>query len=159
MNKKRKLNIVDLLIIVVIAAVAIIAVYKFGVVNQVRSTGLANEEKKMQYTALIKGVRQPTLEALHIGDKMYDDKTNVYIGEIVKIDFKPQKLMELGLDGNFVEVEKIDYFDVTMIIEAPILEKDNAYFVSGKVELKINSEFPVYTKFAKPNIQIISIAL
>lgn len=157
--KKRKMNPIDILVIVVILAVVLLAGYKFVVVNKIQSTGIAKEEKNMEYTGVVKGVRQPTVDAFHVGDKMYDDKTGVYMGEIKNIDSKPQKTVELLPTGEFSEVEKIDYFDVTLTLSGPILNKEKGYFISGTMELKLNSEFPVFTKFAKPNIQLTSISL
>lgn len=155
--KKGKINVVDIVVVVVLLVVVAIAAYKFGVVNRIQSTGITNEESMTDYTGVIKGVRQPTVDAFHIGDKMYDDKTGNYMGDIVDIQVAPQKVLELSPQGEYVEVEKLDYFNITLTLRGPVLEKDKGYFVSGSMELKTNSEFPVYTKYAKPNIQITGI--
>ena len=69
---KRKPNIVDILIIVVVVALCAVAVFKFGVVNQKESAGVDDSEEQRTYTALIDEVRMATVNALHEGDKIYD---------------------------------------------------------------------------------------
>ena len=54
---KRKPNIVDILIIVVVVALCAVAVFKFGVVNQKESAGVDASEEQRTYTALIDEVR------------------------------------------------------------------------------------------------------
>lgn len=155
--KTRRINVLDGIILLVVIGVIAVAAYKFGVVNREHSTGIADESNTMRYTMLVKGVRQMTVDAFHQGDKLYDEKTDTYMGEIIEVSHAPQKIVEIGQDGEFQEVEKLDYFDVTLTIEGPVLEKDRGYFASGTLELKTNSEFPVYTKYAKPNAQIIEL--
>ena len=67
---KRKPNIVDILIIVVVVALCAVAVFKFGVVNQKESAGVDASEEQRTYTALIDEVRMATVNALHEGDKI-----------------------------------------------------------------------------------------
>ena len=54
---KRKPNIVDILIIVVVVALCAVEVFKFGVVNQKESAGVDASEEQRTYTALIDEVR------------------------------------------------------------------------------------------------------
>lgn len=54
---KRKPNIVDILIIVVVVALCAVAVFKFGVVNQKESAWVDASEEQRTYTALIDEVR------------------------------------------------------------------------------------------------------
>ncbi|MBQ7102692.1 MAG: hypothetical protein IJN89_01385, partial [Anaerotignum sp.] len=61
---RRKPNIVDILIIIVIIALAGLAVFKFGVVNKNESTGVGDAAEQRTYTAFIDEVRMPTVNAL-----------------------------------------------------------------------------------------------
>lgn len=157
--KRTKMNIVDIAVILVIVLAVGIGVYKFAVVNKVHATGVTSEAADGEFIGCLFGVRQPTIDALHVGDKVYDEKTNTYLGEITKIDVTPHITDEIGLDGAYIQAEKLDYFNVTMTIRGPILEKDTGYYASGVFELKTNSEFPVYTKFVKPTLRILDISL
>jgi hypothetical protein len=44
------------------------------------------------------------------------------------------------------------------MMEGPVVEKEEGYFVEGVVELKTNSEMNVVTKYAKPVIKVTGIS-
>ena len=145
---KRKPNIEDILIIVVVVALCAVAVFKFGVVNQEQRT----------FTALIDEVRMATVNALHEGDKIYDEKTGICLGTITAVKHEPFLKNVLLNDGTIQPVEFPDYYSVTLTIDGPVVEKDEGYFVDGVVEMKANSEMNVATKYAKPVMKITSIS-
>ncbi len=155
---KRKPNIVDILIIVVIVALCAAAVFKFGAVNKREATGVDASEEQKIYTALIDEVRMATVNALHEGDRIYDEKTGICLGTITAVAHEPfLKNVPLN-DGTIQPVEFPDYYSVTLTIEGPVTEKDEGYFVDGIVEMKANSEMNVMTKYAKPVMKITSIS-
>ncbi len=149
---KRKPNIVDILIIVVVVALCAVAVFKFGVVNQKESAGVDASEE------LIDEVRMATVNALHEGDKIYDEKTGICLGTITAVKHEPFLKNVLLNDGTIQPVEFPDYYSVTLTIDGPVVEKDEGYFVDGVVEMKANSEMNVATKYAKPVMKITSIS-
>ena len=155
---KRKPNIVDILIIVVIVALCAVAVFKFGVVNNKESAGVDASEEQRTYTAFIDEVRMATVNALHEGDQIFDEKTGICLGTITGVEYKPFLKNVLMNDGTIKAVEFPDYYSVTLTIEGPVIEKEEGYFVEGIVEMKANSEMNVGTKFAKPVMKITSIS-
>ena len=155
---KRKPNIADILIIVVILALCAVAVSKFGVVNQKESAGVNASEEQRTYTALIDEVRMATVNALHEGDKIFDEKTGICVGTIINVKHELFTKNVLLNDGTIQAVEFPDYYSVTLTIEGPVVEKEEGYFVDGIVEMKANSEMNVITKYAKPVMKITSIS-
>ena len=155
---KRKPNIVDILIIVVILALAAVAVFKFGVVNKTESAGVGDAAEQRTYTAFIDEVRMATVNALHEGDKIYDEKTGICIGTITAVSHEPYMKTIIADNGSMVEVEYPDYYSISLTIEGPVIEKEEGYFVEGVVELKTNSEMNTVTKYAKPVIKVTSIS-
>lgn len=155
---KRKPNIVDILIIVVIIALCAVAVFKFGVVNKTESAGVDAAEEERTCTALIDEVRMATVNALHEGDKIYDEKTGICIGTITAVQHEPFLKNVLLNDGTVQAVEFPDYYSVLLTIDCAMVEKDEGYFVDGVVEMKANSEMNVMTKYAKPVMKITSIS-
>ena len=155
---KRKPNIVDILIIVVILAAAALAVYKFGVVNKQETVGVAQAVKTRTVTAFIDEVRMPTVNALHEGDQIFDEKTGTCIGEIETVSYEPYMKSVIVADGSVKRVEYPDYYSVTLTIESPVIEKEEGYFVDGVVELKINSEMNTFTKYGMPVIKVTGIS-
>lgn len=153
---KKKINFVDISVIVIICAIILAGIYNIISKNKLDSDNVNNLDT-MKYRVCINGVRQPTIDALHIGDSIYDDTTETYIGKIADIDIEPQKMIFNNIKGEYVEVDKPDYFNVYMDIEVPMLEKDNGYFASGIVEIKTNSYLYTNTKYASPAFQVVEI--
>ena len=155
---KRKPNIVDILIIVVIVALAALAVFKFGVVNKQEATGVDSAAETRTITAFIDEVRMPTVNALHEGDKIFDEKTGICIGTIKEVSHAPYMKGVIAADGSVKQVEYPDYYSISLTIEGPVVEKEEGYFVEGIVELKTNSEMNTVTKYAKPVIKVTGIS-
>lgn len=154
---KRKMNIVDILILVVILALAALAVFKFGVVNKNESAGVGEAAEQVTYTAFIDEVRMPTVNALHAGDQVFDEKTGICLGTIKEVNHTPYLKGVIASNGQVKQVEYPDYYSISLIIEGPVIEKEEGYFVEGVVELKVNSEMNVVTKYAKPVMKVTSI--
>ena len=154
---KRRPNIIDLLILLVVIGLILLGVYKFAVVNQKESTGITAEANQVTYTAFIDDVRMATVNALHIGDKVYDDKTRTYIGTITDVQYAPKMRNVINGEGETILVELPDYYGITLTLEGNIIEKEDGYFAEGVVELNANSEMEVFTKYAKPTMKVTSI--
>ena len=155
---KRKPNIVDILIIVVIIGLAALAVFKFGVVNKQEASSVGDAAETKTITAFIDEVRMPTVNALHEGDKVFDEKTGICIGTIKEVSHEPYMKGVIAADGSMKQVEYPDYYSITLVMEGPVVEKEEGYFVEGVVELKTNSEMNVVTKYAKPVIKVTGIS-
>ena len=155
---KRKPNIVDILIIVVVIALAALAVFKFGVVNKQEATGVGEATEMRTVTAFIDEVRMPSVNALHEGDRVFDEKLGICIGTIKEVSHKPYMKSVIAADGSVKQIEYPDYYSITLTMESPVVEKGEGYFVDGVVELKVNSEMTVITKYAKPVIKVTGIS-
>ena len=155
---KRKPNVVDILIIVVVIALAALAAFKFAVVNKQEVTGVDAAAETRTVTAFIDEVRMPTVNALHEGDKIFDEKTGICIGTITEVSHAPYMKGVIAADGSVKQVEYPDYYSVSLTIEGPVVEKEEGYFVEGVVELKTNSEMNTVTKYAKPVIKVTGIS-
>ena len=156
--RKRKPNIVDILIIVVVLALVGLAVFKFGVVNKQESTGVGDAAETRTVTAFIDELRMPTVNALNEGDKIFDEKTGICIGTITEVSHAPFMKSVIAADGSVKQVEYPDYYSVDLTIESPVVEKEEGYFVEGVVELKTNSEMNTVTKYGKPVIKVTGIS-
>lgn len=154
---KRRPNIVDILIVCVIAVLCAAAVFKFTVVNKNESAGVGDAAAQMTYTARIQQVRMVTINALHEGDKVFDEKTGVCVGTIKGISHEVHTKNVLQQDGTTRAVEYPDYYNVFLTIEGPVIEKEEGYFAEGLVELKANSDFKIQTKYVQTTMKITSI--
>ena len=133
------------------------AVFKFTVVNQRESAGVGDAAAQMSYTARIQQVRMVTINALHEGDLVFDEKTGVCVGTIKGISHEVHTKNVLQQDGTTRAVEYPDYYNVFLTLEGPVIEKEDGYFVDGLVELKANSDFKIQTKYVQTTMRITSI--
>jgi len=90
---------------------------------------------------------------------IFDDKTDVCIGEIKTVEYEPLFYNLPDGKNSMVRVQYPDYYRVTMTIEGSVIEKEDGYFVDGVVELKVNSEMNAFTKYAKPTIKVSNIVM
>lgn len=156
---KRRANIVDILILLALVAVVALAIYKVAVVNRVESAGVQDQSEAIHYTAFIDKVRMPTVNALHEGDLIFDEKTGICIGEIQEVSYVPLVHNLPDGAGGIVQAEYPDYYRVTLRIAGAVIEKEEGYFVDGVAELKVNSEMNTFTKYAKPVIKVTDIEM
>ncbi len=158
MTKKRP-NVIDIIIFVVVMALVGLVVLKFGVVNKKESQGVTAEANQVTYTAFIDDVRMATINALHVGDNVYDKKTRTCIGKITDVQYTPKMKNVIDNSGKTILVEYPDYYGVTLTLEGNIMEKEDGYFADGVVEIKANSEMEIFTKYAMPKIKVTAIAM
>ena len=98
-----------------------------------------------------------TINALHEGDKVFDEKTGVCVGTIKGISHEVHTKNVLHQDGTTRAVEYPDYYNVFLTIEGPVIEKEEGYFAEGLVELKANSDFKIQTKYVQTTMKITGI--
>lgn len=152
--KKKKLNIIDLLVIIAIFAIIAVAVLKFAFIDKKSGLGVKQAYKDLEYIVSINNIRSMTAEGFHIGDKIYDEKKGTYMGKIKDIKIDPYTTNEIKNTGEFVQAEKIGYYSVYLTIESTAVDKDSGYFLSGTLDLKINSEYEIVTKFVKTTVKV-----
>lgn len=145
-SKKSKINIIDIIIVVVLLAIAALLIYKFSSVNKSSEVNLVKTNATIEYEADIVGARIYTADSIKIGDKVYDRAKNTYIGEVVQIEINPYVQHLLNSNGELVEVTKPDYYDIKLRVKAPVTDKNSGYFLSGVLELKVNSVYSIQTK-------------
>jgi len=155
--KKKKLNIIDIIVVIAIFAIIGVAVLKFAFIDKKSGLGVKQAYKDLEYIASIVNIRSMTAEAFHIGDKVYDEKKGTYMGKIKDIKVEPYKVNEVKSSGEFVQAEKKGYYTVFLTIESTAVDKDSGYYLSGTLDLKINSEYEVVTKFVKTTAKVTDI--
>ena len=131
-----KLNIIDFIALVVVFLLIAGVGYKF-----VFSGGknITNNPDLLQYTVSITDVRNYTVEALKINDKVYDSKTDTYMGKIIGKEVKPYKEYITKTDGNVVLAEKPTRFEVLLTLEVPGVENATGFLASGKRDINRQS--------------------
>lgn len=131
-----RLNIIDFIAIVVLFLLITGVGYKY-VFTGVKS--ITDNPDLLQYTVSITDVRSFTAEALEINDKIYDSKTDTYMGKIIGKEVKPYKDYIIKTDGNVVLAEKPQRLEVLLTLEVPGVENAYGFLASGKRDINRQS--------------------
>lgn len=119
-NKKLfgKINLIDIAIILVVLAILIFAYLYFGK----SKVGIDTTEKYVfQYE--MQNVLKQTADSIKIGDKVYDNETNAYIGMIVGVDISNYKMRTVNHQTNeFVSSDVPDKYNVVVSIENNLID-------------------------------------
>lgn len=145
-SKIFKFNIVDLAAVILIVILVSAANAKFNKYNV--KTG-DSSETTINYTILVNNVRDYSLEAYQVGDTVYDSLTGVKIGTILKIESRDAVTYENSENGNVVKISNPYKKDLTLYIETPGTVETNAYYANKSIELKVNSQKAIETKYVK----------
>lgn len=150
---KGKLNIIDLLaVILALAVIAGIAVrFKSTVTTAVKS----NEE--FIYTIKVEGVRSYTVDALKKAGKVTDKKSELDLGEIVDVSVEPAKILSERADGKIVLASQPDRFTATVTVKTYGKESDNSYITADSNELSVGRTTDIYTKYVHTTGKIMSV--
>ncbi len=150
----KKINIIDLAVILLVIALIFTAYLKFGVYKHTKTDA---EMSKIEYTFKISNIREYTANALKVGDIVYDEQTKLAIGTITAIDVKNSVNAVDTSEGKIVIAENEFRRDVTLTIVTYGLETDKAYFADRSVELKVGSEKKIETLYVKTTGMVMSI--
>ncbi len=146
-NKKRfKLNIVDFVVIFVILTLIFAAFVKFKKYNVKTEDSV---QKNILYDVLIYGVREYTANAYQIGDMVFDSLTGLNIGSVKNIEVTDAVSYETSEKGELVKVINPYKKDVVLTIETEGTVESDAYYANKSIELKVNSQKEIETKYAK----------
>ncbi len=145
-NKGRlfgKINIVDLLVVLLIVVAICATVYKFGFSahNDVNET-----TTKIEYVLKASGVRDFTLDSMKTGDTIYDDETNKPLGVIAHVEAKDAMDYALKADGTTVYTSKPGRYDAYITIESDARVLDGGYLANGTKEIGVFSNIKIYSQ-------------
>lgn len=134
------INLVDLLVIILILALALVGVKRFG------SKGAVGEvtTKKGVITAEIKDVRDVTANNVKVGDPIYDYDKGTYLGKIATAEVGPYK-DKTEYQGKFYNAEVPGKYRVIMTIDADIKDTQDFYQV-GTEQIRIGAEMRIKNK-------------
>ncbi len=150
-----KVSIIDLFVIIVLAA-AVIGISARFVSGAAKN---AKEKVKFSYVVEIDGVRDYTINALNKKGKVIDLKGKSVIGEIKNVTFQQMKTQSFTSDGRMVFAEVPERYTVLVEIEGEGKESDNSYFVGNDVELSVGTTMSMTTKYANSSGKVKSIEI
>jgi len=139
-----KISIIDILAVVLIAAVIAGTVYRF---TSHGTLSLTANDRRILYSVKITGVRTFTRDYYEVGMKCFDRMTGECIGEIVGISDEPLQKRATSLDGSIGFFDVPDVMVVNLDIETDGTFSSNAWYANGTYELKTGAELFLNTVY------------
>ena len=153
--KKKKINIVDigvLLLLIIMVLAARMRFQKYHSTNTVDAT-----TENIEYEVIISDIREFTANAFRVGDTLFDTLTDVEIGKIIDIQKIPYEEEVTLKDGKIVKSKNPQKFEVILKVQTEGIVNSSGYYANRTVELKVGSEKKIETLYAKSSGQIKSI--
>jgi len=134
-NKGRlfgKINLLDLVVLLGILAVA--GRFAYGALAG-QEAAPAGQDQTIEMTFRVPAVTQWTVDAIKVGDDVFDSKSNTWMGKIVAVDAEPALIAWEVADG-IVSYESDTHFDLYVTIRGPARVSPNGITMSG-IEVKV----------------------
>lgn len=151
-----KISIVDLLvlILVIVGVVGVTITYQ-----RVRGGAVLTDNQAilqqdstldtLAVTMRLEEVRDMTVNALNVGDNMYDNETKKFLGEIADVRTEPATRIITNFSGEAVETVVPERYDVVMVVNIPGKRTEDGYHTSNNIHLVYGSTMSITT----PTIQ------
>lgn len=120
MNKKlfNRFNVIDIVLVIIALGLVIVAYLLFG--NKVVGT---SDSQKYLYQYELQNIYESVANNIKVGDKMYDNETNEYLGVITEVEINPYKVISPNLkDGLMMYTEIPDRFVALITLENDLID-------------------------------------
>lgn len=151
--KKHKFNWVDGLVIVVVLLLAAGTCLKFLVMD---TTAVGRETVPFTYQVRISGVRQYTVDAIAVGDSLYEKEGKGYVGVIESVTAEPAMSMAAYPDGTAKDVPVEGRFDVVVTVTAEGTPDRGVYKV-GTYGIRVGHSASYFTKYSEWDGTVVSL--
>lgn len=138
-KKKIKFNIIDVVILVVVLAVAAFVGTKiFG-----KDKEAAAEPKTYEISFYCEEVPAFAAEAVKVGDSVEDETKKVYLGKITDVSMDEAVVFNVDAEGNTVKSSKEGYKSVKITSEVSATEFDHG-IVADSIKYSIGHSVTLY---------------
>lgn len=157
MNKdgkiKGKVNIIDVLAIVLVIAVVVGIALRF----KAPTTDTVKADTNFVYTVKVSGVKSYTVDALKKKGNITDYRSDKKRGEIIEVVAGPCSTEAERADGKIVMAEQPQRYNVTVTIKTKGKEVKNSYITEDSDELSVGRVVDIYTKYVHTSGKIMSV--
>lgn len=150
-----KINIIDLLIILILVVLAAgISIRVFGSKSQsIKNTST------FEYVIKIDDIRDCTLKALEKKGDVFNEKDGLKIGEITEVTSQPCKKEGIKSNGTRVFAERPDRFTAYVTVKVEGKCVDGCYYDAAENELGAGRGHRVSTKYASTSGEVLSVKM
>jgi len=140
---KHRFNIIDLPLIILIAAALISLLLRNGLTS---SIGIGQEIKKVEYEFLLENVREESCDQFSVEKELFLQSTNSSIGTIKLLYAKEPRTEYISLaDGTLTTTVIPGRYDLKGVIAAEAKKTNEGYFLEDNTFLSAGSTY--YAKF------------
>lgn len=140
-----KINIIDLVVIIVLVAAAVW--FGYSMLGKNLQQDVTERQQETEITVVTSGIRVTTAEAIAKGGKAFEFKTGAHIGEIVDVKTEPARVWLVQGNGKWVQTESEDRVDAFVTIRGTARIGENVITMNG-VEIRVGGSIGLKTKFA-----------
>jgi hypothetical protein len=133
-----RFNLINALIVLVLLTAAVAGAYKLLVVEE---QGLV-ETEVLLVTFEVAGVRQPSGDAVQVGERVAGYEAQLYLGEVAAKRAEPHREPVATADGRILMAEVPGLYDLFIVVRAQAVVGPNAITVGGR-ETKIGVQLPL----------------
>ena len=151
--KQHRFNWVDGLVILVILGLIAGTFVKFYLLRPVE---IQQETVEIEYTIRITGVRQYSVDALQVGDTVYDDDSKTNLGTISAIQTETARKFVSFPDGTTRPVDIQDRFDILLTVRADAVF-DGGFYKIKTCAVKPNQTTSFFTKYLAWSGRVLSV--
>lgn len=157
-DKKGKLfgriNVIDMTVLIVLVLLLAGIGYKFYMDDR---KNVSNNSELLEYTISITNVRSFTADAVDVGDKIYDSKTDTYLGKVIAKEVMPYRDYITKTDGSVVLAEKPERLEVRLTMQVPGVENNYGYLANGNRDINRQSLVYLKTRLIKSEGRVVDV--
>lgn len=135
-----KINLVDAAVLLFIVLAILGASYRFYFAKKIMQTAVS---EVVTYKVTLSGVRQVSADALNVGDKVFLEPSNQFMGMLTDKTVVPNKGNVIKTNGEVVEAVVPGRFDVKMTIQ---VETGTEPVVAANIKNKLIVGYNMYLK-------------
>jgi len=140
---KKKLNIVDICVILLVVIFALGVGIRFVSIEKA-----ATKDVELSYTIRVEGVRSFSVDALNQSEDFSNGIDTVF-GEVTDVKAEPAEKEYTTSEGNIVKVKVPEKYDCYVTMKAPAVKKGSIYYLDDENPVSVGEEFELITKYVK----------
>lgn len=145
-----KINIIDLSVILIVLLALILTFVKFNY-NPVKND---KTQTTIQYTLMVKGVRDFTVNAFKEGDEIFESTSENSLGKIVSIHTKETEKYMADANGDFKLAIVPEQNDLFLTIECNGVVGDKGLETLTGETIQLNKTLTIFNKYCQTNFEI-----
>lgn len=131
----RKINLIDLLIILIVIAAVVFFWGKFGKAKIITSF---DKQVPVAITFVVESMPEYSVDAIKVGDVTVDKISTKAIGKVAKVEKGPDISYAPDQDGNYVQSSKPGYCSAEITVEGSGVFNEYGVVNMGNTEYYIN---------------------